>query len=306
MSNTIKSFISAFDEHQIAVYHWPQQKPKQVVHILHGMSEYAGRYEPLALYLNSQNIAVIAHDHRGHGESTSDENRGHFADNDGWRKVLNDVATVQEHIIKQYPETPVHLLGHSMGSFVALDFAMTQGEKLSGLILSGSNYAQPFLLGIGYLAAKIEQLRQGKKGHSNFIDLMAMGQFNAKFKPQRTPSDWLSRDNDEVDKYIAHPFCGHLCSNQYWLDVMGCLKKTSSLTYAKNIPSTLPVYLLSGDMDPVGQFSKGVMQLKRFLKKAGIQDIHCDLYSGGRHEILNETNKATVYENLNKWLILNE
>jgi alpha-beta hydrolase superfamily lysophospholipase len=296
-------------------YHqWPaqtaDQQPKAWVHIMHGMSEHSARYKQLAEFLNQQGYMVTADDHRGHGK-TGDTNGNlyHLADNNGWNQMIDDQWQLLEHLGAQN-NLPLIILGHSMGSFMATRFCQTYADKiqysfadrLKGLVLSGSNYAPPLACKTVAAIAKIECLRLGKSSTSKLMEKLALGSFNDKFKPNRTAKDWLSRDENVVDSYIADPFCGGALSTQSWYDFFRGLADLASPQAMAKINKNLPIYLFSGAMDPVGGQGAGVKKLATVLKSAGIADISCKLYPGGRHEMLNETNKLVVYEDLLGWL----
>ena len=286
------------------------QQPKAWVHIMHGMSEHSARYQHLAEFLNQQGYMITADDHRGHGK-TGDANGNlyHLADNNGWNQMIDDQWQLIEHIGAQN-DLPLIILGHSMGSFMATRFCQTYANKiqhrfadrLKGLVLSGSNYAPPLACKIVAAIAKIECLRLGKNSTSELMEKLAIGTFNDKFKPNRTAKDWLSSDKTVVDTYIADPYCGGALSSQSWFDFFRGLADLAATQAMAKIPKNLPFYLFSGAMDPVGGQGAGIEKLATVLKDAGIEDISCKLYPGGRHEMLNETNKLEVYGDLLDWL----
>lgn len=296
-------------------YHqWPTQAADQPakawVHIMHGMAEHSARYQLLAEFLNQQGYMVTADDHRGHGK-TGDANGNlyHLADNNGWNQMIDDQWQLIEYIGAQN-NLPLIILGHSMGSFMATHFCQRYAHKiqdrfagrLKGLILSGSNYAPPLACKIVAAIAKIECLRLGKSSTSKLMEKLSLGSFNDNFKPNRTTKDWLSSDETVVDAYIADPYCGGAISSQSWYDFFTGLADLASPKAMAKIDKKLPIYLFSGAMDPVGGQGLGVKKLATVLKGAGIENISCKLYPGGRHEMLNETNKLDVYEHLLSWM----
>lgn len=292
--------FSSSDNHLIQVHHWlPEQPPKQVLVISHGMAEHIERYEKFAQVCVAQGIAVYGANHRGHGPDTT--HPGHFADHDGWEKLLEDLNLVIEQVTKRHGQAPI-LLGHSMGSFLARHYAIRYGDKLQGLILSGSNYQGPLLFHLGRVAAYLEGLRIGMDKPSPLLEKLSFGNFNKRFQPQRSDHDWLCRDTVVVDAYIADPLCGFTCTPKFWCDFLGGLVVISQSKALKRIPNTLPIYLFCGSDDPVTRYAVGVIALDKALRKAGQQDVTHQIYPQGRHEMLSETNKEQVHQDLFNWL----
>ena len=277
---------------------------------MHGMSEHAVRYAGFAEFLNQQGIMVTADDHRGHGETgKAMGNSYHIADSDGWNQMLDDQWQFINHIREDH-SLPLILMGHSMGSFMATHLCQRYGQqlkditdhKLCGLILSGSNYEPPSTWKIASCAARLERWRVGRDKPSSILEKMSFGAFNNAFKPARTASDWLSRDDSMVDLYIDDPLCGGPLTTQSWCDFlqgMGELSKPESMA---KLDSELPVYLFSGALDPVGKAGVGVTALQTKLLESGVLKVDMQLYPGGRHETLNETNRRDVYQDVLTWL----
>ncbi|MEZ4336344.1 MAG: alpha/beta hydrolase [Sandaracinaceae bacterium] len=295
--------LTAEDGHRIAAKMcMPEGTPRGLVQISHGMAEHQARYGRVADALAAQGWAVVTHDHRGHGASAPIErDLGHFADEDGWRKVRADLQQVRAAGRERAPDGPVVLLGHSMGSFIALSEQIHEGGNVDRLVLSGSNVGGGPLVSAGLVAAKAERLRQGKRGKSKVLAFLSFGSFNKGFEG-RTEFDWLSRDEAEVDKYVADPWCGFDCTNQLWVDLLEALADNGRAERLRRIPSDLPVYILSGDRDPVSQGGKGVRALEKQLRAVGIRDLTTQLYRDARHELFNETNRDEVLADLTEWL----
>jgi alpha-beta hydrolase superfamily lysophospholipase len=190
-------------------------------------------------------------------------------------------------------------MGHSMGSFLARQFAADHSEALAGLVLSGSNGAPPAIATAGRVLARAEKLRLGPRGASPLLNQMMFGDFNKPFRPNRTPFDWLSRDEREVDAYIADPLCGFPFTTQLAIDLLDGLAAVTSRQNLAPIRKDLPVYVLSGERDPVGSNIKGLLA---DLRSAGFIRLTTRLYPEGRHEMLNETNREDVTRDLIQWL----
>lgn len=291
--------LEGTDAHRIHAYRWPVDEPRGLVQIVHGMAEHAARYAALAETLNEAGWAVIAHDHRGHGKSAKrDTDLGHFADRDGWRRVLEDVRVVRERGREDAPEGPLVLLGHSMGSFISLYEQTDAPGTADALILSGSNVGGGALVKAGTVAAKVERMRSGRRGKSGVLAFMSFGSFNKAFEPTRTEFDWLSRDEAQVDLYVDDPRCGFRCTNQLWIDLTTALYELGDEARLRRLPDEMPVYLIAGDRDPVSDGGKGVTELGRRLRGAGSNDVTVKLYPEARHEVFNETNRAEVFAEL--------
>jgi len=276
---------------------------KAVVQIAHGMAEHSKRYERFAGALVDAGYAVYANDHRGHGETAGSlENVGYFADENGWKLVAGDLLSLTHIIKKEQPNIPVFLFGHSMGSLLSRSYILSHAREIRGVILSGTG-GDPGLLGkIGLLITKFEIWRKGKKYRSPILTKMSFGDFNKSFRPNRTEFDWLSRDEAEVDKYVADPYCGGMFTAGFFLDMLTGLTEVNDTDNIRSVPSDLPIYIFSGDKDPVANDTKGVRQVYDAFKKAGVNDVVLKFYEGGRHEMLNETNREEVHRDVIDWL----
>lgn len=297
------TFQSA-DNTMIFVNKWmAANQPVGIVQIAHGMAEHSKRYGELAKALANEGYTVYANDHRGHGQTAGNkENLGFLADENGWELVVDDMYQLTQIIKKEHPDLPVFLFGHSMGSFLSRRYMQKYGHDLSGVILSGTGADQGVLSSIAIGIAKLEIWIRGKKARSRLLNFLSFGNFNKRFKPNRTPFDWLSRDEREVDKYIQDPYCGEIATAGFFYDLLTGIKHLDRPDRIGQIPKDLPIFLLSGDQDPVGLYTKGVLKTYSNLKKAGIQDISYKFYKGGRHEMLNETNREEVYQDIIDWL----
>lgn len=296
--------LASRDSHMIALYSWrPAGTPRAQLLVAHGMAEHGARYAALGEYLATNGIAVYALDHRGHGRSIArEQDAGHFADHEGWVKVVGDLNSVISELKRRQSGTPLLLLGHSMGSFISQAWTIAHGSAIDALLLSGSNYGSTFEYRAGRQVARFEKWRLGARGKSALLDFLSFGAFNKAFRPNRTAYDWLSRDTNEVDKYVADPLCGFRVSNQLWIDLLGGLIDISDTKNLAHIPPGLPVYIFGGDHDPVGKHGKGLPKLAEKLREAGLGKVTVKLYEGGRHEMLNETNRDEVFADLAAWI----
>lgn len=289
--------------HKLHVVVWqPDSEPKAVLQLSHGMVEFIERYEGLAQYLNERGILVIGNDHLGHGHTAgSDEDLGYFCQENMSETVVKDLHTVTEYAKKEYPGIPYFLLGHSMGSFMARRYIMTYGDELTGAILCGTGEQTNATLFAGKLVAGIQGALKGQRYRSEFIRKTSFKGYNDRFE-KRTENDWLTKDQSIVDWYNGHKFC------TFGFTINGYKTLFEVLTYIQKkenynkIPKNLPVYMIAGEDDPVGNYGEGVKHIYQQYKDSGIKDISIKLYPNDRHEILNELDKETVYADVADWI----
>ena len=291
------------DGHLMPVYAWlPDEEPLCILHIAHGMSEYAERYAPVAEILVQQGIAVYAHDHRAHGKTVASINDLGIAEDNWFYKQVDDMQVMMQHHKTSWPNQKIFLLGHSMGSFLCQRYFQMHGNTIDGLILSASNGKKDALMGTGILVAWVQMKLFGNKYRSKLIDQLSFAKFNNYFKPNRTTSDWLNRDTKAVDAYVNDPLCGFICSSKFFYYFFKGISDAFNKKNIRIMPADIPVYAFAGDKDAVGLFGKGFLLLISNWKTAGVKDISYNLYPGGRHEMLNEINRQEVLDNLLRWL----
>ena len=292
-------FIQCDDGHQMPVYAWlPAIPAAAVLHIAHGMAEYAERYERIASFFAAHGIAVYAHDQRGHGKAVADTNQQGITGHDWFNQQVKDMDLCMQHHRKTHPGIKIFLLGHSMGSFLSQRYFQLFGKNIDGLILSASNGKEDPLMGLGIGVAWLQMKLLGPKHRSHLIDTLSFGAFNKKFKPNRTAADWLSRNTVEVDKYVADKQCGFVSTALFHYYFFKGIKDAFREVNIKQVPKNIPVYAFAGSKDPVGLEGKGFLQLVQKWKAAGVKDFTYHLYENGRHEMLNETNRDEVLANL--------
>jgi alpha-beta hydrolase superfamily lysophospholipase len=292
--------LVAADGHDIHTQLWaPEGRSSCVIQILHGLGEHSDRYARFAAKVVERGFAVCVHDHRGHGKHADE--LGHFAGSCGWRQLVTDSEAVSDYIRQEFAGTPIVLLGHSMGSYVAQTFALQCGSRLSGLILSASTWPSRLQLVPARLLAHIEALRLGARGKSGLLHKLGFGNFNKPFEPARTELDWLSRDEAEVDKYVSDPLCGGPYSCGLWLGLLSGLFGVASDKAISHVPSDLPILISGGESDPVGG-DPGMTRLAMHYAQTSHQRLKVKIYAGGRHEMLNETNRDEVTADWLDWV----
>lgn len=295
-------WLTASDATALYVHHWyGTQPPKAVLMIVHGMTEHAMRYARLAEALVTAGVEVYAHDQRGHGLTAQHGLLGHFADQDGWGKVVDDLASLNHHIRRQHPQAPIFLLGHSIGSFIAQAYLMQHSCSLQGAILSGSSYRSMALYRLASLVAHVERCRQGPTGRSALLHWLTFGAFNRAFKLTRTAFDWLSSDPLEVDRYLADPLCGFHCTNQLWLDLLGGLQHITPLKQLAQIDTAMPLLVIGGSADPLSAGQR-LQRLANALRQTGHHSVQLRIYRDARHALFHESNRDEVTTHLIHWL----
>ncbi|MEG0856379.1 MAG: alpha/beta hydrolase [Terrisporobacter sp.] len=303
--NCKEFYFKGQEELDIHVYKWYDENiaAKAVVQIAHGMSETAIRYEEFAKKLTENGYMVYINDHRGHGKTAKIiDNVGYLAQKDGFTCLVEDMNTLTNIIKDENEDLPIYLFGHSMGSFASQRYIMEYGNNLGGLILSGSNGKHGVILKAAEFLSNREIKKNGRKHRSKFLDNLIFGGNNKQFKSSKTDFDWLSRDEKEVQKYIDDPFCGVLFTCGFFYDFIKGLQEVENQENLKKVSKDLPIYIMSGDKDPVGKNGKGVLNLSDRYRRLGVKDVTCKLYDDGRHEMLNEINKEEVMKDIISWL----
>ena len=297
------SYPSSDGVHTIHAQEWVPQVPlRGVVQIVHGVAEHMGRYEEAAFFLAEHGYLVCGEDHLGHGKTAQPGEEGFFGETDGWALVTRDVAALRKLQGEKYPALPYFLLGHSMGSFLARTYLIDYPGTLTGAILSGTGQESAPLVALGKLLAALECRRLGPRGISPLVDKLSLGAYNRKFAPNRTGADWISRDEAQVDRYLADPYCRYQSTVSMFEAMMGGLQYIAKKENLSRMDPSTPVYFLSGDQDPVGSMGKGVKKVAAMFRGAGCRDVTVRLYPGGRHEMFHELNAQEVFDDLLSWL----
>lgn len=279
----------------------PKGTPNMIILVSHGMAEHIDRYHELGVYLSQQGYLLAGLNHLGHGEEAPV--LGWFAQKDGWDKLITDLKSIFDLFKKDYPQVPLVLLGHSMGSFLAREFVLRHPNILSALILSGTGWHPKGLCLAGLLPAQIICMIGLGKKPSKMLDKLAFSANNKQFcSPSGTSFDWLSRDSEQVKQYVKDPFCGFVFTGGGFRDLFAGLLALSNTNRIQKLPKDLPIYLISGDQDPVGQCGKGVKTIAQQYLDNGIKRVEVKLYDGARHELFFEINKLQVMQDLVNWL----
>lgn len=298
------TFPSADGKTAIHAVEWlPEGSVRAVLLISHGVAEYILRYEPFAHYLTARGFAVAGHDHLGHGDSLAPgAPRLYFGPRGSWHWVTEDLYTRRNLAGKRFPGVPCFLLGHSMGSFLARTYLIRYPGTVSGAILMGTGQMPPALTAGGRALAAAACRRTGGTRPSPMADKLAFGSYNKRFAPSRTGFDWLSLSPENVDDYISDPLCGGAISAGLFRELLDGLAYISKPENLKKMNANTPILFVSGAMDPVGDFGKGVRRAFRSFQKAGSRNVSIQLYPELRHEILNEECREEIFGDLYRWL----
>lgn len=279
------------------------ESPKAVVQIVHGMAEYIDRYDDFARYLVNRGFVVCAEDHVGHGGSaTSSDDFGHIPMKGGKKIVVGDVHTLRVMVAPMFPDVPYVLYGHSMGSFIARSYIARYSSGLAACVLSGTGNVPANLSKMGNTLARFIASIWGETHRSKIIDNMGAGAYGKKIKNARTDLDWLSTDESVVDAYIADDKCGFMFTVGGYATLLDLTAEVVTPECAESVSKDLPILLVAGDGDPVGDMGEGVRAAAQLLSDAGVKTVDCKIYEGMRHEIHNEVGKDQVYDDIASWI----
>lgn len=302
------TFLSSDGRTQLHGAQWTpaDREPIAVLQIAHGVAEHILRYDDFARYLNDRGILVAGHDHLGHGKSLPEGGTPvYFGDRATWETVVDDIHLLHDRLREQYPDLPILLMGHSMGSFLSRSYLIRYPGTVDAAIIMGTGWQPEMTIRGGLLLAGILSGLKGPDAVSKMVTNMAFGAYNKAFgdKP-RTPNDWLSADTDNVDRYMADPLCGADATVGLFRQMLHGIRFNQRQSHLRQMDREIPVLFVAGDKDPVGNCGKGVRQTYDAFRAAGMRDCTLKLYPGLRHEILNEkAYTADITKNIEAWLL---
>ena len=281
----------------------PDAAPRAVIQIEHGIAEHINRYDDFASFLAENGFVVVGDDHLGHGQTIANpEEQGFFAEENGWDYVVRDMDTLRDLMHREYPDLPYIFFGHSMGSFLTRTYLIRHPDKYDAAIISGTGQQSKALVFAGWAASQLMVKSKGAHADGQQLNDMAFGSYCKRIPDARTPFDWLSRDPENVDKYIADPLCGFVAKVSLYRDMMSGIRFIGNQKNVDKMNKDAPIYFMSGEEDPVGDYGVGVEKAYKAFCDAGVKDVMIRLYPGGRHEMLNEINRADVYRDILKWI----
>lgn len=280
------------------------REPIAVLQIAHGVAEHILRYDDFARYLNDRGILVAGHDHLGHGKSLPEGGTPvYFGDGSTWETVVDDIHLLHDRLREQYPDLPILLMGHSMGSFLSRSYLIRYPGTVDAAIIMGTGWQPKAVVAGGLAVARATAAVVGESGTSDLVTQLAFGAYNKQFAPNRTSCDWLSADTDNVDAYMADPLCGADATVGLFRQMLLGIRFNQRLSNLRRMDAQTPVLFIAGDKDPVGANGAGVRRTYQEFLRAGMQDCTLKLYPGLRHEILNEKGwQREIFRDIGLWL----
>ena len=292
------TFLSSDKHTQLHGMLWDVQEVpvRAVLQICHGVAEHIARYDKFARALNERGIVVAGHDHLGHGKSLPEgDTPVYFGEGNTWDTVVDDIYVLHQRLRQRYPDVPLCIMGHSMGSFLTRTYLIRYPGTVKAAVIMGTGWQS---------RAAVNAAVSGESTTSDVVTELAFGSYNKLFAPNRTKVDWLSADEENVDAYIADPMCGADATVGLFRQMLHGIRFNQRMSHLRRMDREVPVLFVSGDKDPVGGCGKGVVQTYEAFKAAGMRDCTLKLYPELRHEILNERAYAgEITEDIASWLL---
>ena len=300
------TFLSTDGKTQLHGMRWEPDggSVRAVLQICHGVAEHIARYDAFARYLNDLGIAVVGHDHLGHGLSLPEGSTPvYFGEGNTWNTVVDDIYVLHQRIRLWYPDVPLYIMGHSMGSFLTRTYLIRYPGTVKAAVIMGTGWQPKAVIAGGMAVAKAVGAVVGENGTSDLVTNLAFGAYNKLFAPNRTSCDWLSADEGNVDAYMADPLCGADATVGLFRQMLSGIRFNQKLSNLRQMDPRIPVLFVAGEKDPVGDCGNGVRRTYQEFRRAGVQDCTLKLYPGLRHEILNEkAQQQQIFEDIGQWL----
>ena len=279
------------------------KNPIGILQIIHGMAEYIDRYDDFARFMVEKGFVVVGDDHLGHGDSVGENGTfGYFCKKDPATVLVRDEHRLKKLMEEKYPGVPYYILGHSMGSFIARNYLCRYGTGIQGMIIMATGNQSKGLLNVSKILVGLTGFFCGEKHVAKFINKLAFGTYNRAIEYPKTNVDWLSKDENVIEKYIADERCGFTFTVNGFRAMFELMYRLQNTKNLMSIPKDMPIFFVSGEEDPVGDYGEGVIGAKNAMVRAGLENVSMKLYPGDRHEILNETDRDIVYQDIYEWL----
>ena len=279
----------------------PSCTPLGVIQIIHGIKEYAARYDEFAQFFTNAGFLVVAEDHPGHGaDAAKEEKLGYLTG--GWTQTVKNIRTLYRNIHNKYPDIPYIMFGHSMGSFLLTTYLTTFHDDLSAAILSGTGWQADIAVAAGLTLCRIQEKKHGPEDRNKLINDLMFGSYNKNFSSEHSSSAWISSDPAVVERYENDPLCAWTPTIQLCSEMLSGIQYNQKRRSLSKMQKDLPVFFISGQQDPVGNYGNGTLRTVRAFKYAGMQDVLVELYPDMRHECHNEVGKEKVLSDLLRWI----
>lgn len=299
-------FDSRDNANKIHAVKWipDREKPVFILQIIHGMAEYIERYDEFACALAEKGVLVVGEDHLGHGKSVGENGTcGYFCERDAATVVVRDSHRLKKMVQEKYPGVPYIILGHSLGSYILRNYLCRYGTGIQAAIIMGTGMQSKAMVRSGKVILAVQKVLCGSKHPSRLMDELSFGNYNKKIADAKTKMDWLTKDEKMVEAYIADPMCGFTFTVNGFQTIMELVNRLHKKENLEKIPKDLPVLFVSGAEDPVGEYGEGVKRAYQSLVDAGMKNVEIRMYDNDRHELLNETDRETVYEDIYQWIM---
>ncbi len=297
------SYFKSHDGQKIFLHKWDEvENPIGVIQIFHGMAEHGARYDDFANFLNNKGYIVYADDHRGHGKTADSIDALGYLGEDGFNNIVEDEYFITKNIKSEYPSLPIFIFAHSFGSFIGQEYINRYSDEVNGVILSGSAKQSGIDFRVGLAVTKLIKKFGDESKKNEFLESIIFGNYNKKEKDNNSKFAWLSGDKNEVKKYEDDEYCGTVFTTNFYRNMFTGFKYLYLKEKTDKINRSLPLFIIAGEMDPVGKYGKSVKKLFNHYKKLNLNNVSIKLYPEGRHELINEVNKFVIYNDIYKWI----
>ncbi len=302
MKKVYFSYLSSNKKNTINAVKWlPEFAPKGIIQIAHGITEYIERYQDFAFRMTAEGYIVVGNDTLGHGRSTINDKKNYLGELGSWRYAVEDIKTCHDMIMNEYPRLPIYLIGFSMGSFLVRQYLSDYNPRVYSTFLIGTGYQSGFLINMVKKTVKKEIDKYGEDNTSTKVKELSFGTYNKKFEEPETDFDWLSSKKSAVQEYMDDPMISKEITTSLFYELLTGIAYTSSNKCIDKMNKSMPIIIISGQDDPVGDMGKGVTKYYNKLKKKGFKTA-LKLYPDMRHDLFHEQYTSDVIELIRKYM----